>query len=147
MLRGQEFAIYACLQHQRCGRHVMANQLKMAFVETLLRLHAQGWSQRRIARELGIDRAAVARHIRQAEAAAKATDNGAVGAAVPAGAKPARAPTGSADLPAESKPASAPPGSSPGGAGSEITAIAAQAHAGSVSVCAVWQAVIEAKLD
>ena len=125
----------------------MANQLKMAFVETLLRLHAQGWSQRRIARELGIDRAAVARHIRQAEAAAKSPDNGAADTAVPAGAKPARAPTGSADLPAESKPASAPPGSSPGGAGSEITAVAAQAQAGSVSVCAVWQAVIEAKLD
>src|SRR5439155_23008973 len=122
-------------------------QLKMAFVETLLRLHARGWSQRRIARELGIDRAAVSRHIRQAEAAAKATDNGAVGAAVPAGAKPARAPTGSADLPAESKPASAPPGSSPGDAASEIGPLAAQAQAGSVSVCAVWQAVIEAKLD
>ena len=88
----------------------MANQLKMAFVETLLRLHAQGWSQRRIARELGIDRAAVARHIRQAETAAKSPDNGAVGAAVLAGAKPARAPTGSADLPAESKPARAPTG-------------------------------------
>lgn len=29
-------------------------------------LHAKGWSQRRIARELGIDRAAVARHIRLA---------------------------------------------------------------------------------
>ena len=125
----------------------MANQLKMAFVETLLRLHAQGWSQRRIARELGIDRAAVARHIRQAGAAAQATEHGAVSAAVPAGAKPARAPTGSADLPAESKPASAPAGSRPSDAASEIAAVAAQARARSVSVCAVWQAVIEAKLD
>jgi transposase len=125
----------------------MANQLKMAFVETLLRLHAQGWSQRRIARELGIDRAAVARHIRQAEAVAKATENGAMGGAVPAGAKPARAPTGSAPLPAVSNPASAPTGSPPGNAASEIVAVAAQARAGSVSVCAVWQAVIEAKLD
>ena len=34
----------------------MANQLKVAKVLSIQTLHAQGWSQRRIARELGIDR-------------------------------------------------------------------------------------------
>ena len=33
----------------------MANQLKMAAVYTVYTLLEQGWSQRRIARELGID--------------------------------------------------------------------------------------------
>src|SRR5580704_9534734 len=86
----------------------MANQLKMALIETLLRLHAQGWSQRRIARELGLDRAAVARHIREA---AESPDD-IPGGTIRAEPKPAKAPTGSADIPADSKPASAPPGSS-----------------------------------
>ena len=31
----------------------MANQLKMALVESIITLHGHGWSQRRIARELG----------------------------------------------------------------------------------------------
>lgn len=34
----------------------MANQLKVAEVFSIQALHAQGWSQRRIARELGIHR-------------------------------------------------------------------------------------------
>lgn len=42
----------------------MANQLKMAQVETVLALYRQGWSKRRIARELGLDRGAVARYVR-----------------------------------------------------------------------------------
>jgi DNA-binding NarL/FixJ family response regulator len=50
----------------------MMNRLKMAMIETILSLHRQGWSNRRIARELGIDRDAVARHIRQFQATSKA---------------------------------------------------------------------------
>ena len=46
----------------------MANQLKMAQVQAILALYAQGWSARRIARELHFDRGAVRRHIRLAEA-------------------------------------------------------------------------------
>jgi transposase len=48
------------------------NRLKMAMIETILRLHRRGWSNRRIARELSVDRDAVSRHIRQALATAKA---------------------------------------------------------------------------
>ena len=43
----------------------MANLLKMAIVESILSLHAQGWSQRRIARELDVDRETVGKYVRQ----------------------------------------------------------------------------------
>ena len=42
----------------------MANHLKMAERETILTLHRQGWSKRRIARELGVDRGTVRRVLR-----------------------------------------------------------------------------------
>lgn len=41
----------------------MANQLEMAMVNAILTLKQRGWSQRRIARELGIDRETVARRL------------------------------------------------------------------------------------
>jgi transposase len=46
----------------------MANQLSVAKVHSILTLHGRGWSQRRIARELGIDRETVSRHLRLAGA-------------------------------------------------------------------------------
>lgn len=51
----------------------MANQLKMAMIDTIVTLLERGWSYRRIARELGIHRETVARHdrLRREEAAAK----------------------------------------------------------------------------
>ena len=72
----------------------MANLLKMALVETIFTLHQRGWSQRRIARELGIHRETVARHLME-----------------PPPSKPAIAPPGSDPPPDHSKPANAPPGS------------------------------------
>ena len=42
----------------------MANRLKMAIVQAIIGLLEQGWSQRRIARELGIHRETVARYDR-----------------------------------------------------------------------------------
>lgn len=44
----------------------MANQLKMAFIDAILTLHSQGWSQRAIARRLGVHRETVSRHVRLA---------------------------------------------------------------------------------
>jgi len=41
----------------------VANQLKIAVVNAILTLRERGWSQRRIARELGIDRETVAKYI------------------------------------------------------------------------------------
>ena len=54
----------------------MANQLKMALIDTIQRLHQQKWSQRRIAAELGIDRETVSRYLRLAEAPIPATAEG-----------------------------------------------------------------------
>ncbi len=42
----------------------MANQLKMVMVQAIIGLLEQGWSHRRIARELGIHRETVARYDR-----------------------------------------------------------------------------------
>ena len=42
----------------------MANQLKVAVVHAIIGLLAQGWSYRRIARELGVHRETVARYDR-----------------------------------------------------------------------------------
>ena len=87
----------------------MANQLKMAFIDTLLRLHAQGWSQRRIARELGIDRSAVARHLRRAEAATESPDDSNLIQTIPAESKPASAPSGAVEIaPSQNQPARPP---------------------------------------
>ena len=58
----------------------MANQLTMADIQAILTLHQRGWRNRRIARELNIDRETVAKYIRAS-------------ACVP---KPAKAPIGSA---------------------------------------------------
>src|SRR3954447_6836115 len=76
----------------------MANLLKMAVRETIRTLHRRGWSQRRIADELGIHRETVARHLRQAEPPSK----------------PANAPPGATTPDATPKPANAPPGSEGG---------------------------------
>lgn len=49
----------------------MANQLKMAAIDAILTLHAQGWSQRAIARRLGVHRETVSRHVRLAASISK----------------------------------------------------------------------------
>jgi transposase len=75
------------------------NQLKMELQQTISTLSGRGWSQRRIARELDIDRETVARYRRMARQAEAS--------------KPAIPPAGS-EPSSESKPAISPPGSSPG---------------------------------
>lgn len=92
----------------------MANLLKVALVNTIAALRQRGWSLRRIARELGVHRETVARHVRRAqakEAAGQNQPNPPTGAAGP---KPANAPLGSEALqvnPPTAKPAIAPIGS------------------------------------
>lgn len=44
----------------------MANRLTMADIQAILTLHERGWRNRRIARELGVDRETVAKYIRAA---------------------------------------------------------------------------------
>ncbi len=117
----------------------MANLLKMAMIETILSFHRLGWSNRRIARELGIDRDAVSRHIRRAVAeskAAKAPPGWRPGANDP---KAAKAPPGSDDVEAEPKAAKAPPGL-------ETSLQPALALRGR-SLCEAWHGVIVAKME
>jgi transposase len=84
----------------------MANRLKMALIEAILSLKARGWSNRRIAHELDVDRDTVARHLRANAARAP------IGAtAIHAESNAARAPIGSNEAPAESNAARAPIGS------------------------------------
>jgi transposase len=108
----------------------MANQLKMALIDTIHTLHRRGWSQRRIAVELDIDRATVARYLQGA-----ATDP-----------KPAIAPIGSGDVPAESKPAIAPIGST-ASPDIEVAPLSTRRGPGRPSDCAPWHDTIRAKLD
>ena len=65
----------------------MANELKMANIQSILTLNERGWSNRRIARELSIHRDTVGRHLRLASKDAASDELG--------GSKPAKAPPGS----------------------------------------------------
>jgi len=57
----------------------VANQLKMAVVDAILTLRERGWSQRRIARELGIDRETVAKYVNLWEVGPKPATNAPTG--------------------------------------------------------------------
>jgi len=133
----------------------MANHLRMAMIHAILTLHQRGWSKRRIARELGVDRGAVARHLASAivdsanpppgiPAAASAAEDSkaatatanpppgsdAVFTGIPATSNPAEG---------ESKPATNPP---PGSVRSDVVIFA-----GPPSDCQPYRAVIEEKVS
>ena len=85
----------------------MANVLKMTIVQSILSLHAQGWSQRRIADQLGIDRETVSRYVRLARSAVQPNPSDL--------SKPAIAPNDPVRVSADSNPATpAPIGSATG---------------------------------
>ncbi len=116
----------------------MANLLKMAISETIRTLHRRGWSQRRIAAELGIHRETVARHLRLPEPSPK----------------PANAPAGSDEAGGAPKPANAPAGPdepdtapdavhTPAGSGT----VPPSRGTGPVSGCEPWRELITAKAN
>jgi transposase len=122
----------------------MPHLLKVAVIDTILSLHQRGWSQRRIARELGIDRETVARHLRLARAPKPA--NAPIGSPVVDDiSKPANAPIGSAVDSDPPKPANAPIGSV--GLPDMPTALPPLSGAGRASDCLPWRSLIEAKLQ
>lgn len=105
----------------------MANRLKMAKVHAILTLHEQGWSQRRIAETLDVDRKTVREYV-QGEVSKRTT------------APPGEAPSG-----AESKRATAPPGSKDSSEGSETAE--AQAAPEGRSECEPYRAWIVEQLE
>jgi transposase len=107
----------------------MANQLKMAVVHAILALERLGWSQRRIAQELGIDRETVARYVHSPPADSKPATNPI------SGSEPAR------EAILESEPAANPI------SGSAAAGLAAENPIpGPESLCEPFRAVIEEKL-
>jgi transcriptional regulator with XRE-family HTH domain len=109
----------------------MSYRLKMARIDSIHSLYQQGWSQRRIARELDLNRETVARYLK----------------GDPESSKPANAPIGSQSEGDNSKPASAPIGSDresnppPGKTDSPIS------PPNRASGCEPWRAVIRAKIE
>jgi transposase len=114
----------------------MANLLKMAISETIRTLHRRGWSQRRIAAELGVHRETVARHLQWPEPDPK----------------PAMAPTGSEPVSGVSKPAIAPLGSAviddapdPASGPTASGPVPPARGTGRLSGCEPWRELITAK--
>jgi transposase len=97
----------------------MANQLKMAIVQAIERLRTLRWSQRRIARELGIDRGTVSRYLQALERDSKPANlptgspgsNAATFSGPPASGLHLADVDGSAERAGNSKPAIPPAGS------------------------------------
>src|SRR5437773_9315581 len=86
------------------------NQLKMDIQKTINTLSSSGWSQRRITRELGIDRETVARYRRLARQAEDSKPAIPPAGSEPAGGpNPAIVPPGPEVTTALSHPASEPP--------------------------------------
>jgi transposase len=108
------------------------NQLKVHQQQTIAALHEQGWSQRRIARELGLDRKTVRRYL----------------AAVALSKSPTNPRTGSEPqnpiLPAP--PAGAEPGPESKSPTDPQTGVLALGGAGPDSLCEPWKEGIEAAL-
>lgn len=82
------------------------NQLKVSTQQSILALVARGWSQRRISRELELDRETVARHVKLA--AAKPATYPALGSGNGPEAKPASNLALGSEAKQDSKPASNP---------------------------------------
>jgi hypothetical protein len=138
----------------------MANELKMAIVESIFQLRSLRWSARRIARELGIDRGTVRKYLRRSGSAPKpaippagsAGSKPATSPPVPGGCEADAGPACSAASGCEPKPArpsadgarpAGPPGESPGSG----TAAVSPVKRGRPSECEPHLAVVQGKLD
>jgi transposase len=116
----------------------MSNYLKLAMIDLILSLRRKGWSQRRIARELDLNRETVARYLKQARGDPK----------------PAIAPPGPDNRDAAPKPAIAPPGSSsldtvlnPDVSPLGSTRDGSRRSRGRASECEPWRDIIQSKCD
>jgi transposase len=122
------------------------NRLKVSLQQSIITLAERGWSKRRIARELNVDRATVRRQLKQAPAEAAA--NLALGAAAPAEANAASNPALGSDAAAAVEPATnlalgavAPPEAN------AATNLDLGLRPGPPSLCAAFATEIEAAVD
>ncbi len=104
----------------------MANLLTMADIQAILGLHERGWRQRRIARELDVDRETVAKYIRAS-------------GCVP---KPAKAPLGSEPVCDASAPAE-PPLDLAVSTEASAVAISSERECGRSACEPYWQTILE----
>jgi transposase len=130
----------------------MSNLLEVAMIDIILSLYRKGWSQRRIAKQLEINRETVARYVKQARAAPKPANAPTGSDLLESDPKPANAPAGSDLFESDPKPANAPTGSDPPGAlltdpllGSAPADI--DHRRGRKSECEAWRDVIQAKCN
>jgi transposase len=128
--------------------------IQVATIDIILSLHRRGWSQRRIAAELDINRETVARYLKRAKSASKPANAPTGSDTLEPASKPANAPTGSDTLEPASKPANAPTGSDTLETGPNSTdqpPISATAGADQgdrrKSECEPWREVIQSKCD
>jgi transposase len=126
----------------------MANHLTMALIDTIRALHQRRWSQRRIARELGLDRATVARYLHDQAVTVTPPSASLTSAADHAEAKPAIAPLGTGPSASPAKPAIAPLGCEavPADAAADRVVVPPPHGRGRLSDCEPWCEVILAKL-
>jgi transposase len=126
----------------------MANQLKVAVVHTIEVLLERGWSQRRIAGSLGVDRGTVARYARRAREPAKPAKAPPGSDAISTG--PGAAPAGIGGVTpgttADPKPATEAPPGSPATDG-VVEAQPIPRPASQTSECEPFREVINGKLD
>ncbi|MBP7748016.1 MAG: IS21 family transposase [Phycisphaerae bacterium] len=126
----------------------MANRLKMAKIHSIQTLRAQGWSQRRIARALDVDRETVARYVRAA-AGPQNQPNPPTGSEGPrdppgAGQNPPNLPAGSGGW--EDTPSGVTAGSE-GGAGGQNQPNLPLGSSGPVSQCEPFRELIRGALE
>jgi transposase len=106
------------------------NQLKVSIQQSIIVLTTRGWSRRRIARELGVDRATVGRQLRRVEAEANAATNPTLGSEGDPPSNAASNPTLGSASEFPPKPATSPTHGSASGPASRCAPFAAQIAAG-----------------
>src|SRR6202035_1793213 len=114
----------------------MANQLKMAEVQAIAALARNGWSDRRIARQLGVHRETVGRHRRLLEAGDSKPASAPLGSSLAAG--------GSANAADASEGVGSVSVGAPHGSAALVTGGSAQGHA---STAGPWLETIIRKLE
>ena len=122
----------------------MSNELKMATLESIRSLHEKHWSQRRIARELGIDRGTVSRYLQRLADSAQPDSSSEDFSAAEEDPKAANAPTGSATDAANAPVGPAAPQSDSAASGA---AASGRSEPGRRSECEPWREEILAKVQ